>query len=83
MIFSLKVKVNSKTPQIWFTIKNRLNNISKLKDYQIISLSTKQIKVELNYIIPVQYFKEVLQKHSVFLYKKPDEWSLTLSQSTK
>jgi hypothetical protein len=78
IIFSSKVKIDSKTPQVWAAIKEKLSNISELKDYRILSSSIDQIEVELNYTIPVQFFKELLQKHGLFLGKKDNEWFLTL-----
>lgn len=82
IIFSSKVKINSKTPQIWAAIKNKLSNIPELKDYRVISSTIDQVEVELNYTIPVLFFKELLQKHGIFLNKKNDEWFLTLYKSS-
>ena len=82
IIFSSKVKINSKTPQVWSAIKNKLSNIPELKDYRIMSSTIDQVEVELNYTIPVQFFKELLQKHGIFLNKKNDEWFLTLYKSS-
>jgi hypothetical protein len=82
IIFSSKVKIDSKTPQIWAAIKKKFSDISELKDYRILSSSIDQIEVELNYTIPVQFFRELLQKHGLFLSKKGNEWFLTLYKST-
>ena len=82
IIFSSKVKINSKTPQIWAAIKNKLSNIPELKDYRVISSTIDQVEVKLNYTIPVLFFKELLQKHGIFLNKKNDEWFLTLYKSS-
>ncbi len=79
IIFTSKVKVNSYNPTLWSAIKNKLSNIKQLKSFRILTSTVDTMEIELNYVIPVQSFKEILSLNGLSLSKKSNEWFLALN----